>query len=300
MSGDSFTTAIFGNKATHRPGLFRARGGANRIKESAFAHNLASTDHSSHHLYEMRLSPWSESGAKRLFDCACVLLALPLLALVLPPIALAVRLTSPGPVFFLQKRMGRYGHTFTIFKFRTLIQSTDTAHHAITTMTNQQFTPVGSFLRRSKLDELPQLLNVLLGDMSLVGPRPKLPEHAIFELPCRPGITGAATSAFANEEMVLGHVPTHCLEPFYRTVILPVKRRLDAEYMARASFLSDLRLIVDSVLRRWDRSFMEDLLNIVTSDAASGVLSSRASAPGSFLHRYPDFALSVDRPGAAD
>ena len=84
-------------------------------------------------------------------------------------ITLAVRLTSSGPVLFLQKRMGRHGRSFTILKFRTLIHAADRTHHAVTTAGNQHFTPIGSFLRRWKLNELPQLLNVLWGDMSLVG-----------------------------------------------------------------------------------------------------------------------------------
>jgi lipopolysaccharide/colanic/teichoic acid biosynthesis glycosyltransferase len=208
-----------------------------------------------------RLSPWSRSGAKRFFDCACVLSVLPLLVPVMLAIALAVRLTSSGPVLFLQKRMGRYGRTFTILKFRTLIHAPDKSHHAVTTACNQQFTPVGSFLRRWKLDELPQLLNVLAGHMSLVGPRPKLPEHVVSNPSCRPGITGAATIVFAREELILDQVPKHLLESCYHTVVLPAKRRLDAEYMACATFRSDLKLIVESVLRRWDTSVMEGLLN---------------------------------------
>ena len=177
---------------------------------------------------------------------------LPLLVPIMLAIALAVRLTSSGPVLFLQKRVGRNGRTFTILKFRTMIHAADKAHHAVTTAGNQRFSPIGPLLRRWKLDELPQLLNVLAGDMSLVGPRPKMPEHVISNLPCRPGITGAATIAFAREEAVLGRVPEDQLEFFYHTVILPAKRRLDASYMAHATFLSDLRLIVDSALRRWD------------------------------------------------
>jgi hypothetical protein len=86
-------------------------------------------------------------------------------------------------------------------------------------------------------------------------------EHVISNLPCRPGITGAATIAFAREEAVLGRVPEDQLECFYHAVVLPAKRRLDAHYMARARFLSDLKLIVKSVLHRWDSSFLEDLLS---------------------------------------
>jgi len=174
-------------------------------------------------------------------------------------IALAVRLSSRGPVLFLQQRMGRYGRNFTIMKFRTMIHCSNGTHKLVTTTANQRFTPVGPFLRRWKLDELPQLFNVLSGHMSLVGPRPKLPEHAIANLPCRAGITGAATVAFAREETILNRVPQRHLDSFYHSVILPAKLQLDADYMARATFLSDLKFIVDSVLRRWDNTVMESL-----------------------------------------
>lgn len=206
------------------------------------------------------LSPWSQSGAKRLFDCLCVLLTMPLLFPLLLAIAVAVRVTSSGPVLFLQKRVGCHGRTFTILKFRTMIHDADVRHHAVTTADNQPFTSIGPFLRRWKFDELPQIFNVLLGDMSLVGPRPKMPEHVKVDLPCRPGITGAATIAFAREETILDRVPKHSLDAYYHKVVLPTKRQLDAEYMANATFFSDLKLIVDSVLRRWDGSVAEALL----------------------------------------
>jgi lipopolysaccharide/colanic/teichoic acid biosynthesis glycosyltransferase len=244
-----------------------------------------------------RLSPWSRSGFKRLFDCACVLPVLPLLLPLLLAIALAVRLTSPGPVLFLQKRMGHQGRAFTIIKFRTMLIVRDKKHDPVTTAGNRNFTLIGLFLRRWKLDELPQLFNVLAGHMTLVGPRPKLPEHMISDLPCRPGITGAATIAFACEEEILDRVPRHHLESFFHTVVLPAKRRLDAEYMERATFLSDLTLIVDSVLRRWDSSLMESLL-----------LDGAFAQDRALLSRAPDAEASsararklpyMDRPASA-
>jgi lipopolysaccharide/colanic/teichoic acid biosynthesis glycosyltransferase len=213
------------------------------------------------HLVQERPSPWSLSGAKRLFDVLSVLTVLPLLAPIFLAVALAVRLTSSGPVLFLQKRTGCHGRTFTILKFRTMTHSVDAAHHAVTTTENQRFTPVGPFLRRWKLDELPQLLNVLVGDMSLVGARPKLPEHQVADLQCRPGITGAATVAFAHEAIVLAQVPKHHLDDYYREVVLPTKHQMDVEYMARATFLSDLKLLVNTLLCRWDRSACDSLIN---------------------------------------
>jgi lipopolysaccharide/colanic/teichoic acid biosynthesis glycosyltransferase len=191
--------------------------------------------------------------------------------------------------------MGRQGRAFTILKFRTMIHTSHNAHHPVTTTYNQCFTPAGSFLRRWKLDELPQLLNVLWGDMSLVGPRPKMPEHVISNLPCRPGITGAATIAFALEEEVLDRVPMHSLEFWYHTVVLPAKSRLDAEYMARATLLSDLKLIFDSVLRRWDTSIMEGLLNAGATEAEDKMRLSRTSDSEAVTSRVL-MPNSVDRP----
>lgn len=207
-----------------------------------------------------RVSPWSRSGAKRAFDCICVLLVLPLLIPIMLIIGLAVRLTSRGPILFTQRRMGRNGRAFTILKFRTMTHVPDRKHHAVTTAVNQRFTPIGPFLRTWKLDELPQLLNVLAGQMSLVGPRPKLPEHLVADVPCRPGITGAATVAFAREEAALARVPQHQVNDYYHVLVLPAKRHLDGAYMAQATFLSDLKLITKTVLRRWDDSILEELL----------------------------------------
>jgi lipopolysaccharide/colanic/teichoic acid biosynthesis glycosyltransferase len=157
--------------------------------------------------------------------------------------------------------MGPDSRIFTIMKFRTMIHCSDSAHQPVTTSGNQCFTRVGPFLRRWKLDELPQLFNVLAGQMSLVGPRPKMPEHAISNLPCRAGITGAATIAFAREEAMLDRVPQQHLKSFYHSVVLPAKHQLDADYMAVATFRSDLKIIVDSVLRRWDSTIIENLLD---------------------------------------
>lgn len=241
------------------------------------------------------LSSWSRSAGKRVFDCVCVLLAMPVLIPILVAVWLAVRLTSSGPVLFLQKRMGRHGRDFTILKFRTMTHLEDSAHHPVTTSGNQHFTPVGPFLRRWKLDELPQLLNVLAGHMSLVGPRPKLPAHAISDLPCRAGITGAATITFALEESILERVPKHHLESFYHSVVLPAKHRLDANYMARATFASDLKIIMDSVFRRWDCSIMEQLLNDWALDRAETmVFPSHCDSETSFLH--PAIMPQMDRP----
>jgi lipopolysaccharide/colanic/teichoic acid biosynthesis glycosyltransferase len=264
--------------APDRSAQNRARGGEDEIEGPRTARDRSLAPPLSLELPQEPLSPWSRSSAKRIFDCVCVLLSLPLLAPLLLAIGLAVRLTSSGPVFFLQKRMGRLGRTFTILKFRTMTDSTGKKRHAVTTTENQQFTSIGLFLRRWKLDELPQLLNVVWGDMSLVGARPKMLEHAIFDLQSRPGVTGAATIAFAHEAAVLANVPGDHLENYYFTVVLPAKRRLDVEYMAHATFLSDLELLFNTLLRRWDSSAMESALNTGAFEATDETLYAWKSA----------------------
>ncbi len=207
-------------------------------------------------------SRWSQSAGKRCFDVFCALCSLPLVLPALLLLALAVRLTSRGPVLFRQQRIGRNGQPFTILKFRTMPVWRNThARPRVTTAINQRFTPVGPFLRRWKLDELPQIFNVLRGDMSLVGPRPKLASHQTCPLTCRPGITGRATFVFAREEAVLARVPAGQLDTYYREVVLPLKHQLDDAYMAEATFTSDLNLIVRSVLRKWDTRELEEYLS---------------------------------------
>jgi lipopolysaccharide/colanic/teichoic acid biosynthesis glycosyltransferase len=221
------------------------------------------------------LSPWSCSTAKRVFDCACALLALPIMLPLLLVIAAAVGLTSRGSILFLQKRAVMNGHNFTIFKFRTMEHAPHDTRPAVTTFDNQKFTPIGSFLRRWKLDELPQLANVLLGQMSMVGPRPKMPDHLLGVLPCRPGVTSGATLAFAQEAAILTPVPGERLNEYYRDVILPAKRQMDAEYLAQATFFSDLGLLINSVLRRWNTSAAKNFITAAEFQAAGHYLQLR-------------------------
>jgi len=216
------------------------------------------------------ISQWSASAAKRRFDLVCVVLTLPLTLPILLLTALAVRLTSRGPVLFRQRRMGCHGRAFVIFKFRTMHVRTSADRGTITTLLNQPFTPVGPFLRHWKLDELPQVFNVLRGDMSLVGPRPRIPRSEPSPLPCRPGITGRATLVFAQEESALTRVREADLDFYYDSVILPMKRRLDADYMSEATFRSDLGMIVRSLFRRWEECEAENSLPLIESELLPG------------------------------
>ncbi len=237
--------------------------------------------------YWRGLSPWTRSTSKRVFDCLCVLLALPVVVPVLLAIGAAVRLTSRGPVLFLQERAGMNGRIFTIFKFRTMAHVSGKAHHPVTTLHNQPFTPIGPFLRRWKLDELPQLANVLLGHMSLVGPRPKMLGHVLCDLPCRPGVTGGATIAFAQEADILAHVPRERLDVYYREVVLPAKRELDAEYLAQATLLSDLGLLIKTAFRRWNPAAAEAFIAAAAFELASRNSRSRTPEPPSAGARMP-------------
>lgn len=163
-------------------------------------------------------------------------------------IACLVRLTSPGPALFRQLRVGRGGQLFEVIKFRSMAE-TKHVGSGLTTEGDSRVTPVGAFLRRLKLDELPQFYNVLKGDMSVVGPRPKLPQFAaIPKMPYRPGITGLASIAFRCEDQILGSVPPERVEHFYEERIMPLKANLDVCYMCNATPASDARVIAATVL----------------------------------------------------
>ncbi len=214
-----------------------------------------------------------------MFDCAVAAIALVILSPLMLMVAIAVRLSSPGPILFRQKRMGRGGSAFQILKFRSM--RANGSGPAVTRAGDSRLTPIGGFLRRAKLDELPQLVNVLRGHMSLVGPRPKLPHHQTYTLRVRPGLTGAASLAFRDEERFLHHVPEHALDLCQINLLMPLKRELDDEYLADASFLSDLSLLWKTVAgshRLADRERIGDLqVSLVSLSQALG--SSVAPAP---------------------
>lgn len=189
---------------------------------------------------------------KRLFDFVCAAAGLLLLLPVLLSIATWVRLDSPGPAIFRQTRVGRFGQPFTIHKFRTMRLEPGAA---ITVGADPRITLAGRWLRVSKLDELPQLWDVLRGAMSLVGPRPELPHYvALYPadlreqvLAVRPGITDPASLDFSHEAELLAAAADP--EREYREVILPAKLRLSAAYAEHATLWTDLRLILRTLAR---------------------------------------------------
>lgn len=205
----------------------------------------------------LELSIWSRSRARRVFEVTAIAAAAPVFLPLIGIIALAVGATSGFPILFRQERKGLLDSTFQILKFRTMRLSSDRCESAIAVESAHRITPLGAFLRRTKLDELPQVWNVLRGEMSLVGPRPKVPEQQPEPLPCRPGITGVAALAFVREESVLQELPPQLVNRFYQQQILPAKLRLDAAYMSKATLRSDLRIIFDTVTGRWRRYAMD-------------------------------------------
>jgi lipopolysaccharide/colanic/teichoic acid biosynthesis glycosyltransferase len=186
--------------------------------------------------------------SKRLFDVLAAASGLILLAPALLAIALWIRLDSPGPVLFRQRRVGRHGRHFDIYKFRTMADRPDDGRQ-LTVGRDPRITRAGRFLRRSKLDELPQLLNVLEGTMSLVGPRPEVPRYvdryppAVRQtvLSVAPGITDLAAILYKDENDILGRAPDP--ERAYVETILPVKLEYYERYVRERSFWLDLRII---------------------------------------------------------
>ncbi|POZ61387.1 sugar transferase [Chromobacterium alticapitis] len=192
--------------------------------------------------------------AKRLFDIAASGLGLAVLALPLLAVALWVKLDSPGPVFFRQVRVGRGGALFRIHKFRTMQVDTE-RQGQLTVGADSRITGAGRLLRKTKLDELPQLLDVLFGDMSLVGPRPEVPKYVAhypaeakdIVLSVRPGITDWASIRMIDENEILGRAADP--ERAYIDEVLPEKLGYYVRYAETHSLCEDIRIIVATLMK---------------------------------------------------
>ena len=186
---------------------------------------------------------------KRAVDCMVAAVGLLVLAPLFVWIALLVRLDSPGGVFFAHERVGRYGRKFKVLKFRTMVQDAPKRGAAITAGHDPRITRVGRILRKTKLDELPQLWNVLKGEMSLVGPRPEVEKYVqLWEptlreivLSVRPGITGLTQIRYRHEESLLAQQTEP--ETYYRETLLPLKLQSDVEYVQRRGLWFDMWLL---------------------------------------------------------
>ena len=195
--------------------------------------------------------------AKRLFDLLLAAAGLLLLSPLLLAIAVAIRLDTPGPALFRQQRVGRGGRPFRIHKFRTMVADAPARGPGLTIGDDARVTRAGRFLRAKRLDELPQLIDVLQGDMSLVGPRPELPRYvahypaALRErvLAVRPGITDPSSLAYLDEAERLAAAADP--EREYVEVILPAKLAAAADYADRASLATDLGVIWRTLRAIW-------------------------------------------------
>lgn len=189
---------------------------------------------------------------KRWLDFGLAAISLFLLALVFLVVAVSIKLSGKGPVFYSQKRVGRNGRIFRIWKFRSMVVGADRLGPGITATGDRRITAVGRFLRAWKLDELPQLWNILRGDMSVVGPRPELflyvkdyNEEQRQVLSARPGATDLASIEYRNEEALLAAAPER--ERYYREVVLPHKLALGRKYIEHISLRGDCLLILRTV-----------------------------------------------------
>jgi lipopolysaccharide/colanic/teichoic acid biosynthesis glycosyltransferase len=203
--------------------------------------------------------PWRRA-AKRGYDLFFSCVGLILLSPMLSFLYLLIRFTDGTPVFFQQERVGLGGRRFRIWKFRSMVVDADRAGIAVTRDGDPRITRVGRFLRKSKLDELPQLWNVLIGDMSLVGPRPEVPRYVDRYTPeqrvilqLKPGITDLATLRFRNEEELLRDAKD--TEQFYVEYCVPRKIELNLEYARRAGVWADTMIILRTLVPWLDKKF---------------------------------------------
>ncbi len=191
---------------------------------------------------------------RRAFDLTAASVGLVLLSPVFLVVALAIRRSSPGPVFFRQVRVGRGGEPFRMTKFRSMRPDAEKLGGQLTVGADPRITPIGAWLRKTKIDELPQLLDVVRGDMALVGPRPEVPKYVAHYTPeqrrvleVRPGITDPASIQYRDESEVLAKAADP--ERAYIEEVMPHKLAINLEYQARRTLLSDVGVIFATLAR---------------------------------------------------
>lgn len=191
---------------------------------------------------------------KRVFDILASGIGIIVLSPVLIIIALRIKTGSDGPVFFKQIRVGQGGKEFKILKFRTMVVDAEKLGRQITVGADNRITKVGAFLRKYKLDELPQLFNVFKGDMSLVGPRPEVPRYVNMYndeqrkvLDVKPGITDLASIRYRDENELLGKAENP--DEFYINTIMPDKLALNIEYINKSNLFLDIYIIIKTILK---------------------------------------------------
>ncbi len=192
------------------------------------------------------------SFGKRVFDLTASVLGLALLSPLFVIIAILIKFSSKGPVFFVQKRMGRDFKEFNLYKFRSMVADAPKKGLQITSGDDPRITKIGRFIRKTKIDELPQLINVIKGEMSLVGPRPEVKKYVELKkdeykkvLSVRPGITDLAAIEFRDEEKLLQGYKNK--EKAYINEILPRKIALYNKYIDNISFISDIKIILQTL-----------------------------------------------------
>ena len=191
---------------------------------------------------------------KRIFDIVCSGLGLIILSPFLLFVAIRIKMGSDGPVFFKQIRVGEKGKEFKILKFRTMVVDAEKLGRQITVGNDNRITKIGAFLRKYKIDELPQLINVFKGDMSLVGPRPEVPRYVNMYteeqrrvLDVKPGITDLASIRYRDENELLGKAENP--DEFYINTIMPDKLALNMEYINKSNVFLDIYIILQTILK---------------------------------------------------
>ena len=190
---------------------------------------------------------------KRLFDVVVSLSGLLILLPIFIPIFIALKLSGEGEIFYLQESVGINNKKFKIFKFATMLKNSENMGSGIYTAKNDpRILPIGGFLRKTKINELPQIINILIGDISLVGPRPLI--RRTFELyseedqkiisSIKPGLTGIGSIIFRNEEELLLNADSTDIEEFYKKNITPYKAELEKWYVSKRSFINDMLIII--------------------------------------------------------